>query len=129
MSQEVLADSVSDLLAQQADEGEFSPEPEFAEGMNTDYPSEQQIQQDHELARQEMNRSRLSSRVTRQFEVNAQDQPQAHNAQEIEQVPSYTAQIIKLHKSDCIGARSKSTPLWTVAQTLKVLLLLSSKAA
>ena len=56
MSQEVLAESVSELLAQQADEGESSPEPEFAQGMSIDYPSEQQIRQDHEPARQETSR-------------------------------------------------------------------------
>ena len=89
MSQEVLADSVSELLAQQADEGESSPEPELAEGMNIDYPPDQQA---HDPARQETSRSRLSSRITRQSEVNEQDQPQAHNAQEIEQVPSYTGE-------------------------------------
>ena len=89
MSQEVLADSVDELLAQQVDEGESSPEPELAEGMNIDYPSEQH---EHELARQETNRSRLSSRVTRQSEVNEQDEPQAHNAQDNEQGPFYTAQ-------------------------------------
>ncbi len=63
--------------------------------MSIDYPSEQQDQQEHEPARQETSRSRLSSRVTRQSEVNEQDKPQAHNAQENarnEQGPSCTAQ-------------------------------------
>ena len=41
MSQEVLADSVSEVLAQQADERESSPGPEYAQGISIDYPSDQ----------------------------------------------------------------------------------------
>lgn len=88
MLQEVeLADSVQELLAEQDDKGEL-PEFEPDEGMHLDLSEEHE----HKHPRQETSRSRLSSRVTRQSEVDEQNQPQAQEAQGNEQVPIYTPQ-------------------------------------